>query len=224
MGLEYNKIRQESMINEIELKLNSILDTGEIILSLAESSSKNSVYVLFRKGKFEYMPIRISDHPKNSFFSNKTFYTNNNEEDLLISIRHHLDHSDWYIFKYEDYFTLRVLKELIYRNLKIYIDNSMAIYDKSKMGLLFYQIRYFGRNHKEMNTISKSFEKYLRRLFSAGLINGLRQKNNDLYLYITQMGRAMICEYSELFEGKFSFNYKDVNLKYVEIPNDENSE
>ncbi len=208
------------MIDEAKCQLNGILSTGERILSLTESSSKNSIYVLFRKHKFEYMPIRISNHPKNSFFSNKTFYKHSIDDNLLSHIRYHLDHSDWYTFKYEDYFALKMLRKLTHTNLKIYIDNTMGIFDESKMGLLFYQIRYFGRNHKEMNTVSESFQKYLRRLFSAGLINGKRLENNDLSAYITQLGKDMIDEYTISFEEKYISDKEGVDLKYVEIPMD----
>lgn len=38
IGSEYNERWEGSMINEIDLRLNSILDTGEIIFPLVESN------------------------------------------------------------------------------------------------------------------------------------------------------------------------------------------
>lgn len=209
------------MMGDIASQLQSILNENEWILSLTQSDANGSIYVLFRKGAFAYMPIRMSNHKNHSYFSNKTFYMTQDEEVLLGQIRTHLDHSNWYIFKYEDYFTLKILIRLINKNLKIYVDNSMGIYDGALMGLLFYQIRYFNRNHKEMNTVSESFQKYLRRLFAAGLLNGYRQDNNDLSVYVTQMGKTLLKVYYEYFQERYIKDLKVVDLKYVEVPIDD---
>lgn len=48
----------------------------------------------------------------------KLFYTTIEEDVLLDQIRTHLDHSDWYIFKYEDYFTLKMLTKLTMKKFK----------------------------------------------------------------------------------------------------------
>ncbi|MEM5614502.1 hypothetical protein AAHB43_10665 [Staphylococcus pseudintermedius] len=196
------------MVEDIASQLQSVLHEGEWMLSLTQSDSNGSIYVLFRKGAFAYIPIRISNHKNHSYFSNKTFYTTMEEAVLLGQIRTHLDHSDWYIFKYEDYFTLKILTKLTMKNLRIYVDNSMGIYDGALMGLLFYQIRYFNRNHKEMNTVSESFQKYLRRLFAAGLLNGYRQANNDLSVYVTQMGKSMLTEYWHVYQERYLTDIK----------------
>lgn len=196
------------MVEDIASQLQSVLHEDEWMLSLTQSDSNGSIYVLFRKGAFAYIPIRISNHKNHSYFSNKTFYTTIEEDVLLDQIRTHLDHSDWYIFKYEDYFTLKMLTKLTMKNLRIYVDNSMGIYDGALMGLLFYQIRYFNRNHKEMNTVSESFQKYLRRLFAAGLLNGYRQANNDLSVYVTQMGKSMLTEYWHVYQERYLTDIK----------------
>ncbi|ARJ51679.1 hypothetical protein [Staphylococcus lutrae] len=209
------------MINEIELKLQTILHDDEKILSLTQKDAKSSIYVLFQKGAFAYMPIRISDHKNHTYFSNKSFYTKRGEVRILNQIRQHLDHSGWYIFTYQDFFTLKIVMRLTYKNLRIYVDNSMGIFDGAMMGLLFYQIRYFHRNHKEMNTVSESFQKYLRRLFAAGLLNGYRQDNNDLSVYVTQMGKAMLLEFNECFQERYITDRETVELRYVEVPIDE---
>lgn len=196
------------MVEDIASQLQSVLHEDEWMLSLTQSDSNGSIYVLFRKGAFAYIPIRISNHKNHSYFSNKTFYTTMEAAVLLGQIRTHLDHSDWYIFKYEDYFTLKMLTKLTMKNLRIYVDNSMGIYDGALMGLLFYQIRYFNRNHKEMNTVSESFQKYLRRLFAAGLLNGYRQANNDLSVYVTQMGKSMLTEYWHVYQERYLTDIK----------------
>ncbi|MCC4038562.1 hypothetical protein LL019_11830 [Staphylococcus pseudintermedius] len=210
------------MVEDIASQLQSVLHEDEWMLSLTQSDSNGSIYVLFRKGAFAYIPIRISNHKNHSYFSNKTFYTTIEEDVLLDQIRTHLDHSDWYIFKYEDYFTLKMLTKLTMKNLRIYVDNSMGIYDGALMGLLFYQIRYFNRNHKEMNTVSESFQKkYLRRLFAAGLLNGYRQANNDLSVYVTQMGKSMLTEYWHVYQERYLTDIKKIDYRYVEVPMDE---
>lgn len=196
------------MMENFASQLQSILHEDEWMLSLTQSDSNGSIYVLFRKGAFAYMPIRISNHKNHSYFSNKTFYTTLEEDVLLSQIRTHLDHSSWYIFRYEDYFTLKMLTKLNMKNLRIYVDNSLGIYDGALMGLLFYQIRYFNRNHKEMNTVSESFQKYLRRLFAAGLLNGYRQANNDLSVYVTQMGKTMLTEYWHVYQERYLTDIK----------------
>lgn len=209
------------MMDDIETKLHAILNKDEKILTSSQAEAKGSIYVLFRRGSAAYMPIRISNHRNHTYFSNKTFYTKQGEDVMLAQIRQHLDLSDWYIFKYEDYFTLKILIKLTYKNLKIYVDNSMGIYDGALMGLLFYQIRYFNRNHKEMNTVSESFQKYLRRLFAAGLLNGYRQANNDLSVYVTQMGKSMVTEYWHVYQARYLTDVKKVDFRYVEVPMDE---
>ncbi|WP_404960539.1 hypothetical protein P3K39_08145 [Staphylococcus pseudintermedius] len=100
------------MMENFASQLQSILHEDEWMLSLTQSDSNGSIYVLFRKGAFAYMPIRISNHKNHSYFSNKTFYTTLEEDVLLSQIRTHLDHSSWYIFRYEDYFTLKMLTKL----------------------------------------------------------------------------------------------------------------
>ncbi|QUM66129.1 hypothetical protein [Staphylococcus delphini] len=209
------------MMDDIETKLHAILNKDEKILTSSQAEAKGSIYVLFRRGSAAYMPIRISNHRNHTYFSNKTFYTKQGEDVMLAQIRQHLDLSDWYIFKYEDYFTLKILIKLTYKNLKIYVDNSMGIYDGALMGLLFYQIRYFNRNHKEMNTVSESFQKFLRRLFAAGLLNGYRQANNDLSVYVTQMGKSMVTEYWHVYQARYLTDVKKINYRYVEVPMDE---
>ncbi|EGQ3672310.1 hypothetical protein I0611_000326 [Staphylococcus pseudintermedius] len=209
------------MMENFASQLQSILHEDEWMLSLTQSDSNGSIYVLFRKGAFAYMPIRIRNHKNHSYFSNKTFYTTLEEDVLLSQIRTHLDHSSWYIFRYEDYFTLKMLTKLNMKNLRIYVDNSLGIYDGALMGLLFYQIRYFNRNHKEMNTVSESFQKYLRRLFAAGLLNGYRQANNDLSVYVTQMGKTMLTEYWHVYQERYLTDIKKIDYRYVEVPMDE---
>lgn len=61
------------MMENFASQLQSILHEDEWMLSLTQSDSNGSIYVLFRKGAFAYMPIRISNHKNHSYFSNKTF-------------------------------------------------------------------------------------------------------------------------------------------------------
>lgn len=204
------------MRNNLKNGIEEILSKTERVLSFSESSSKDSFYFLFRRGDFEFIPIRISNHTKNPYFSNKTFYID--EGCLLKDLREHLSSSAWHCLMYRDYFTLKSLSELTRRNMKIYIDNSMHIFDKSKMGLLFYQIRYFNRNHKEMNTVSESFQKHLRKLFSTGLVNGFKQRSGDLLIYITKMGQDMMDEFTDAFGERFFDDFEKADLRYIEVP------
>lgn len=64
------------MVEDIASQLQSVLHEDEWMLSLTQSDSNGSIYVLFRKGAFAYIPIRISNHKNHSYFSIKLLYDN----------------------------------------------------------------------------------------------------------------------------------------------------
>lgn len=75
----------------------------------------------------------------------------------------------------------------------------MEIFEQSKMGLVFYQIRRFYRTQC-INTVSESLQKYLRRLFASGLISGKQQESGDYSVYITRMGVTFLHEFGIRFD------------------------
>ena len=82
-------------------------------------------------------------------------------EKLLSAIRRYLDESDWYIFKYEDYFTLRALFILSRKRIYTYIDNTMESGDYSvyitRMGVTFlheFGIRFDQRFRKDFSMVN----------------------------------------------------------------------
>lgn len=143
-------------------------------------------------------------------------------EKLLSAIRRYLDESDWYIFKYEDYFTLRALFILSRKRIYTYIDNTMEIFEQSKMGLVFYQIRRFYLTQCII-PVSESLQKYLRRLFASGLISGKQQESGDYSVYITRMGVTFLHEFGIRFDQRFRKDFSMVNIEYIEIPETEES-
>lgn len=173
-------------------------------------------------GGVAYLPIRIADHRTVSFFANRTFNMGQDIEVLLSAIRRYLDESDWYIFKYEDNFTLRALFILSRKRIYTYIDNTMEIFEQSKMGLVFCQIRRFYRTQC-INPVSESLQKYLRRLFASGLISGKQQESGDYSVYITRMGVTFLHEFGIRFDQRFRKDFSMVNIEYIEIPETEES-
>lgn len=205
-----------------ESSIDSILLEGERIGSFSVAKKTGTIYILFQRGEFAYLPIRIADHRTISFFANRTFNKGQDIEKLLSVIRRYLDESDWYIFKYEDYFTLRALFILSRKRIYTYIDNTMEIFEQSKMGLVFYQIRRFYRKQC-INSVSESLQKYLRRLFASGLISGKQQESGDYSVYITRMGVTFLYEFGIRFDQRFRKDFSMVNIEYIEIPETEES-
>lgn len=94
----------------------------------------------------------------------------------------------------------------------------MGIFDYSLGGLVFYQSRKFGRNNKEFNIVSKSFQKELRKLFAAGLISHHREGKDDLLVYINKSGRFMMKYMEDKYEDKFKEDEVNIDYKYIEVP------
>lgn len=203
--------------------IKDILKDDEKILSYYESANEHSVYFLFQRKEFEFLPIRISNYGKNSYFSNRSFPIDENINNLVIKIRNYLDNTMWYVFKYEDYFMLRILKILNYKKIVIYIEHSKKTYEKSNRGLSFYQVDIKSKQ-EEKEYVSDSFQKYLRKLFSHGLINGKANESKDFNIYLTDFARDLIAKYFLVFENKFHFALKQTDINHIEVPLNEEVE
>lgn len=206
------------VVDEFIEGLEAVLQENERLSAVYMTRKSESVYVLFRRSEFDYMPIRISNHGTKAFFSNKTFQRSRPQEDLLEEIRCHMDESDWYTFTYKDFFGLRMLHHLMKKHLYIYIDNTMHIFDRASMGLLFYEIVHSGRNRKDMLTLSDSYQKLLRRLFAAGLIAGRQERSGDWQIYVTFIGMTLLSEYKPVYYERYWQDFKSVDMRFVEVP------
>ena len=146
------------MVN-LKLEVENILNDNEKILNFYYSKTSESAYFILIKEEDKFITFRVSDHPTTSFYSNRTFKNYKDIKQLVEEIRYYLDNSQWYIFRYEDYFTLKVLSSLYFNRMEIYVDNTMGIFDRAVGGLVFYQSRRLGKKYKEFNIVSESFQK-----------------------------------------------------------------
>lgn len=208
------------MIENFDTQVQNILKNEEYLLNFHISKKGNSCYFLIIKGEGEYLTFRVSDHSTNAFYSSKTFNSRKDLDELLSEIRTYLDTASWYVFKYEDYFSLKVLSQVPFESVQFYIDNTMGIFDRSLTGLVFYQSREFGRNHKEFNIVSESFQKELRKLFASGLISDHREGKDDILLYINSFGKSTMDYTEEKYINRFKEDEKDINYRYIEVPGD----
>lgn len=206
------------MIDNLELEVKNILNDDERILSFYFAKKTKSTYFIIIKGENEFITFRLSNHPTSSFYSNRTFNNRKNLAQLLEEIRNYMDKSDWYVFKYEDYFSLKTLSKIPFERIQFYIDNTMGIFDNSLGGLVFYQSREFGRNNKEFNVVSESFQKELRKLFASGLISSYRKGKDDILIYINSSGKFMMDYMEDKYKDRYKEEEKNINYKYIEVP------
>lgn len=206
------------MIDNLELEVKNILNDDERILSFYFAKKTKSTYFIIIKGENKFITFRLSNHPTSSFYSNRTFNNRKNLAQLLEEIRNYMDKSDWYVFKYEDYFSLKTLSKIPFERIQFYIDNTMGIFDNSLGGLVFYQSREFGRNNKEFNVVSESFQKELRKLFAAGLISSYRKGKYDIHVYINSSGKFMMDYMEDKYKDRYKEDEKNINYKYIEVP------
>lgn len=94
----------------------------------------------------------------------------------------------------------------------------MGIFDYSLGGLVFYQSREFGRNNKEFNVVSESFQKELRKLFASGLISSHREGKYEIRVYINKSGKVMMDYMEDRYKERFTDDEKNINYKYIEVP------
>lgn len=206
-------------MNNLELEVMNILNADERILNFYFAKKTKSAYFIIIKGDSEFITFRISNHPTSSFYSNRTFNNKKELNQLLEEIRNYMDKTDWYTFKYEDYFSLKTLSSIPFKRIQFYIDNTMDIFDHSLGGLVFYQCREFGRNNKEFNIVSESFQKQLRKLFALGLISFYREGKDNLLVYINKSGKVMMDLMENKYEERYKEDKKNINYKYIEVPN-----
>lgn len=125
-------------MNNLELEVINILNTDERILNFSFAKKTKSAYFIIIKDESEYITFRISNHPTSSFYSNRTFNDKKDLNQLLEEIRNYMDKTDWYTFKYEDYFCLKTLSNIPFERIQFYIDNTMGIFDNSLGGGLYF--------------------------------------------------------------------------------------
>lgn len=205
-------------MDNLELEVKNILKNDENILCFYFAKKTKSAYFIITKDENEFITFRVSNHPTSSFYSNRTFNNKKELSQLLEEIRNYMDKSDWYVFKYEDYFSLKVLSKIPFERIQFYIDNTMGIFDHSLGGLVFYQSRKFGRNNKEFNIVSESFQKELRKLFASGLIGSYREGKDDILVYINRSGKFIMDYMDEKYKDRFKADEKDIDYKYIEVP------
>lgn len=205
-------------MDNLESEVKNILNADERILSFSFAKKTKSAYFIIIKGENEFITFRVSNHPTSSFYSNRTFNNKKELDQLLEEIRNYMDKSDWYIFKYEDYFSLKALSKIPFKRIQFYIDNTMGIFDHSLGGLVFYQSRKFGRNHKEFNVVSESFQKELRKLFASGLISSHRESKDEILVYINKSGKFMMDYMEDKYKERFIDDEKNIDYRYIEVP------
>ena len=202
----------------LELEVEKILNVNETILSFYFAKKTESAYFIIIKGENEFITFRISNHPTSSFYSNRTFNNRKEIYQLLEEIRNYMDNSGWYVFKYEDYFSLKVLSRIPFNRIQFYIDNTMGIFDYSLGGLVFYQSRRYGKNHKEFNIVSESFQKELRKLYASGLISSYRKSKHEILVYINKSGKFMMDYMDIKYKERFTVDEKNISYRYIEVP------
>lgn len=206
------------MLIDVKNEVENILNQAEWMDHFSVTRT-GSIYILLRKNEIEYMPIRISNHlKKTAFYANKTFCLENLEDELL-NIREYLDQKIWYRFGYREYYALNIILFLAKKNRRIYIDNTMSIFDESKMGLVFYQKRFRNRKRFDLIPVSISFQKMLRRLYSSGLISGHRDLwGSDLLVYVTKMGHSIKNEFFKCYNDLYWKETRNLDFDYIKIP------
>ncbi|MFM9413546.1 hypothetical protein ACKQTC_04105 [Peptococcus simiae] len=206
------------MIHLLDEKVKTILRDGEKLLNFYVSQKAKSSYFIIIRSENEFITFRVSNHPTSAFYSNRTFDSRKDLDLLLKDIRAYMDKSSWYVFKYEDYFSLKALSQIPFKRIQFYIDNSMGIFDYFLGGLVFYQSRKFGRNHKEFNIVSESFQAELRKLFSVGLISEYRKDKDNILVYINRSSRFMMTYMEERYLDQFKKDEKEIDYRYIELP------
>lgn len=200
--------------------LNQLLNKDERLIGFHQTKNKYTYYITIQKaGTIEFQQFRLSTHKaKYAFYSNRTFLIRNNQafEELAMHIREYLDHVQWYQFKYEHYFTLKILYMTDKRRMGFYIENLFDIFEESKGGIIFYQKHKTWKDNS-VSLVSESLEKQFRRLFAQGLLSSYPQQG-DYEVYITYAGRVLMVEMEAIYLEKFKQDVKKVKWTEIEVP------
>lgn len=205
------KVEDELLIKQIILRS---LKKDEQLLSFAFSKDRRSAYVTLFRGKAEYLSFRISrHHAYNSFYSNRTFkFSASNpllfQEDLM----EYLKSTDWYFFRYNDFYVLYSLKFASKHRLVFLIDDLYDVFSEEKMGIVFYQEKHHGRNRVENNIISKGLTSCMRKLYATGLISSVEpdKTKNQVQVFVTTQGWMMLDTTLALYLNQYIIDFEKI--------------
>ncbi|EOH97903.1 hypothetical protein [Enterococcus pallens] len=204
----------------------SQLGEDEQLVALSMSKERKSAYACLVRGENNYLTFRISDHlASTSFYSNRTF--NFNRENLVFlqtELADYLTKSSWYTFLYNDFFLLYTLKFAYKYHLAILIDDLYDIFSNEEMGIVFYQEKIYGKKKKDVNIVSPSMTKYLRKLFATGLLSSIHKPNLGRKIFVTELGMRLLDVFSKVYIDQYLVDFANINWNYLEIPNDDNKE
>lgn len=208
-----------SHIQHLEPILKKMLHNYEVISSKVSTNGQSLYVTVLKQNTDYYCQFRISTHSSSSsFYSNKSFnYFGNNSDKLVEKILNYLEYSPWTSFTYADYFVLQTLKLSSKQDIFYYIDNTFGIFDNNVQSMVFYQ-EYNHSKYKAINLVTESFNKFLKKLFSTGLLSHYKLSEDILRLYITNAGAELLNRYTSVYSDLYEEDFYGIDWKNIALP------
>ncbi|GAB2546413.1 hypothetical protein [Gracilibacillus alcaliphilus] len=218
-GRKYS-IKSKDYAEALRKGIEQLLTDDETLIGFYKTTNKLTYYITIQKaGTIEFQQFRLSTHKaKYSFYSNRTFLmpSNRHFSELAIEIREYLDRAAWYMFKYEYYFTLKVLQMTDRRRMGFYIENLFDVFEGSQGKMVFYQKHKTWKDNS-MRVVNESLQQQLRALFAQGLLSSYPSQG-DFEVYITLAGRVLLEENESAYLEEFKQDLKKVKWIDIEVP------
>lgn len=204
------KVESELLIKQAILRS---LKEGEQLLSFNFSKDRRSAYATLFRGKSEFLSFRISQHSAyKSFYSNRTFtFSESNPLKFQTDLAEYLENAEWYYFNYNDFYLLYSLKYSRKHRLTILIDNLYDVFSDEKMGIIFYQEKYLGKNKKENNIVSEGLTKCLRKLYATGLLSSIEPGKAQVQVFVTNQGWRMLDATLKVYLDRYVEDFEQIN-------------
>lgn len=203
------KVEDELLIKQAILKN---LKEAEELLSFNFSKDRRSAYVTLFRGKGEYLSFRVSHHAAyNSFYSNRTFtFSASNPAQFQMDLAAYLEKTQWYNFNYKDFYLLYSLKFADKHRLRFLIDDLFDVFSEEKMGIVFYQEKYIGKNRKENNIVSEQLTSCLRKMYATGLLSSIEPNKSQVEVFVTNQGWRMLDATLKLYLDHYLADYEKI--------------
>lgn len=199
----------------------NLLREDESLIGFKHTKNKETYYVTVRNtDNCNFQQVRLSTHKaRYAFYSNRTFLIkrNQNFQQLSDDIRTYLDHVDWYLFRYQHYFTLSLMLNMDRERITFYIENLYDVFEQSEGKVIFYQKQHRTWRDIPVTMLSESLEVQFRRLFAQGLLSSYPKKDNYT-VYVTHAGKELVGEYKNMYEKMFRQDLKHVYWADIEVP------
>ncbi|QZO11064.1 hypothetical protein [Enterococcus raffinosus] len=126
------------------------------------------------------------------------------------NLAEYLEKTAWYFLNYNDFYLLYSLKFAGNHGLVLLIDDLYDVFSEEKMGIVFYQEKYRGRNRKESNIVPEGLTNCMRKLYTTGLISSIEPGKTQVQVFVTRQGWMMLDATLPLYLDQYIADFEKI--------------